>query len=78
MIKLPKAVGEELEMYKHKFEVLEGTEYSFDNYVYDALTLPYTGFIHSTYLYLKCEVKADENTRIVNLLMAWVRGWEEE
>lgn len=70
MIKLPKSVGEELDNYPNDFwlyveTILNGT-YS-DDYS-----------MHATFCYLQCNIVSDRNQRIVNLLYAWIDGWEEE
>lgn len=69
-IKLPRTVGEELDNYPGDFwlyveTILNGT-YS-DDYL-----------MNETFYYLQCNIASDRNQRIVNLLNAWVNGWEEE
>lgn len=68
MIKLPRVVGKELDFYQR-------SAYSFDEY-YD-IELEWTD--GATYYYIMSEpIKSDRNQRIVNLLNAWVSGWEVE
>lgn len=67
-IKLPKVVGEELDFYQRN-------AYSFDEY-YD-IELEWTD--GETYYYIMSEpIQSDRNQRIVNLLTAWIDGWEVE
>ena len=66
---LPKAVGEELEHAQYPYRD------SFDKYYYDSLKRTDS----PTYHYIMNEpIQSDRNEHIVNLLNAWISGWEEE
>ncbi|WP_125606760.1 hypothetical protein [Lapidilactobacillus bayanensis] len=68
-IKLPNAVGEELERAQYPYRD------SFDKYYYNSLKQTDS----PTYHYIMDEpIQSNRNQRIVNLLNAWIDGWEEE
>lgn len=75
-IKLPKAVGKELDLYQKYYNTLDDWESSFDRYVHDAIKNK-IDVVH-THEYLDCKLVSDRNQHIVNLLHAWIDGWEEE
>ena len=66
-IKLPRTVGEELDFYKHN-------AYSFDEYYQEICN--WEAIISTAYC--NRDVKSDRDAQVINLLNAWVRGWEEE
>ena len=73
-IKLPRAVGEEINYYRVERHY---SDFSFDEYYEDILSeSAYTG---NSFKYIMSEpIKSDRNQRIVNLLTAWIDGWEVE
>lgn len=79
-IKLPRAVGEELDDYLRKFNKKIATDdphemYSFDGFIVSALM---GGSAVNTRKYLSCDLTSKYNQRVVNLLYAWLDEWEEE
>ncbi|MFD1410755.1 hypothetical protein [Lapidilactobacillus gannanensis] len=65
--KLPKAVGEELDFYKC-------SAYSFDEYYQEICN--WEAIISTAYC--NRDVKSDRDAQVINLLHAWINGWEEE
>lgn len=76
MIKLPTSVGEEFVIYAYRAK----EEHDFGKNDFAEFYKMMMGKIDSaTYNYIMSEpIKADRNQRIINLLTAWIDGWEEE
>lgn len=75
-IKLPKSVGEEIVIYVYRAK----EELDFGDNDFAEFYKMMMGKIDSaTYNYIMTEpIQSDRNQRIINLLNAWVNGWEEE
>lgn len=74
MIKLPKAVGKDLDEFKLPISRDGRSYFSFDDYIMNAEN----NVVSPSYEYLQCELQSDVNQRYFNLLHAWIDGWEEE
>lgn len=76
MIKLPRAVGEEIVIYVYRAK--EELDFG-DNDFAEFCKMMMRKKDSATYNYIMSEpIQSDRNARIVNLLSAWIDGWEVE